>query len=166
MPCFVCHYRLFRKQTIHICPSYLPMLGRDIHLCELPSCRCLPSGDGIALQEFNNRHISKLSFYIYIMLCIISQFWESMDGRNTSSWTRRTYPGSKIHAATMGTIWGRQDPGGPHVGPMNFAIWVRTVHSDHRLYRWVGCNGPGNQQPWWWCNLPGIIRKQHQNSLQ
>ena len=24
----------------------------------------------------------------------------------------------------MGPIWGRQDSGGPHVGPMNFAIWV------------------------------------------
>ena len=23
----------------------------------------------------------------------------------------------------MGPIWGRQDPGGSHVGPMNFAIW-------------------------------------------
>ena len=23
----------------------------------------------------------------------------------------------------MGPIWGRQDPGGPHVVPMNFAIW-------------------------------------------
>ena len=23
----------------------------------------------------------------------------------------------------MGPIWGRQDPGGPHVGPMNFAFW-------------------------------------------
>ena len=23
----------------------------------------------------------------------------------------------------MGPIWGWQDPGGPHVGPMNFAIW-------------------------------------------
>ena len=23
----------------------------------------------------------------------------------------------------MGPIWGRQDPGGPHVGPTNFAIW-------------------------------------------
>ena len=23
----------------------------------------------------------------------------------------------------MGTTWGRRDPGGPHVGPMNFAIW-------------------------------------------
>ena len=30
----------------------------------------------------------------------------------------------KIHEANMGPIWGRQDPGGPHVGPMNFAIWV------------------------------------------
>ena len=24
----------------------------------------------------------------------------------------------------MGSTWGRQDPGGPHVGPMNLAIWV------------------------------------------
>ena len=23
----------------------------------------------------------------------------------------------------MGPIWGRRDPDGPHVGPMNFAIW-------------------------------------------
>ena len=32
-------------------------------------------------------------------------------------------PDSKIHGANMGPIWGRQDPGGPHVGPMNLAIW-------------------------------------------
>ena len=32
-------------------------------------------------------------------------------------------PDNKIHGANMGLIWGRQDPGGPHVGPMNFAIW-------------------------------------------
>ena len=24
----------------------------------------------------------------------------------------------------MAPIWGRQDPGGSHVGPMNFAMWV------------------------------------------
>ena len=36
----------------------------------------------------------------------------------------RKYPDSKVHGANMGPIWGRQDPGGPHVGPMNFAIWV------------------------------------------
>ena len=33
-------------------------------------------------------------------------------------------PDSKVHGANMGPIWGRQDPVGPHVGPMNFAIWV------------------------------------------
>ena len=27
------------------------------------------------------------------------------------------YPDSKVHEANMGPIWGRQDPGGPHVGP-------------------------------------------------
>ena len=34
------------------------------------------------------------------------------------------YPDSKVHEANMGPIWVRQDPGGPHVGPLNFAIWV------------------------------------------
>ena len=32
-------------------------------------------------------------------------------------------PDSKVHGAKMGAIWGRQDPGGPHVGSMKFAIW-------------------------------------------
>ena len=34
-------------------------------------------------------------------------------------------PVSKVHGANMGPIWGRQAPGGPHVGPMNFVIWAR-----------------------------------------
>ena len=33
-------------------------------------------------------------------------------------------PDSKVHGANMRPIWGRHDPGGPHVGPMNLAIWV------------------------------------------
>ena len=32
-------------------------------------------------------------------------------------------PDSKVHGANMGPIWGRLDPGGPHVGPMNLAFW-------------------------------------------
>ena len=31
---------------------------------------------------------------------------------------------SKVHGANMGPTWGRQDPGGPHVDPMNLAIWA------------------------------------------
>ena len=34
------------------------------------------------------------------------------------------YPDSEIHGPNMGSIGGRQGPGGPHVGIMNFAIWV------------------------------------------
>ena len=37
------------------------------------------------------------------------------------------HPGSKVHGANMGLIWGRQDPGGPHVSPMNYLgryIWA------------------------------------------
>ena len=32
-------------------------------------------------------------------------------------------PDSKVHGSNMGPIWVRQDPGGSHVGSMNFAIW-------------------------------------------
>ena len=32
-------------------------------------------------------------------------------------------PDSRVRGANMGPIWGRQDRGGPHVGPMNLVIW-------------------------------------------
>ena len=38
-------------------------------------------------------------------------------------WLKQNIPDSKVHGANMGPIWGQPDPGGPHVGPMNFAIW-------------------------------------------
>ena len=34
----------------------------------------------------------------------------------------RLIPDSKVHGANRGPIWDRQVPGGPHVGPMNFAV--------------------------------------------
>ena len=37
-------------------------------------------------------------------------------------------PDSKVHGANMGLISGRQDPGGLHVGPMNFAVWDVIEH--------------------------------------
>ena len=35
---------------------------------------------------------------------------------------RCSIPDSKVRGANMGPIWGQQDTGGPHVGPINFAI--------------------------------------------
>ena len=34
----------------------------------------------------------------------------------------QSIPESKVHGANVGPTWGRQDPGGPHVGHMNFVI--------------------------------------------
>ena len=45
------------------------------------------------------------------------------------------YPDSKTHGANMGPTWGWQDPGGPHVGPMNLTIWVAIQMYPHGT-RW------------------------------
>ena len=52
--------------------------------------------------------------------------------------TEWTTPESKVHGANVGPIWDRQDPGGPHVGPMNFAIWdiINQNHADEYTWEW------------------------------
>ena len=41
----------------------------------------------------------------------------------SSQCVHQNYPDSKVDGVNMGPIWGRQDPGGPHVVPINLAIW-------------------------------------------
>ena len=43
------------------------------------------------------------------------------------------YPDNKVHGANMGPTWGRQDPGGPHVGHVNLAIWAH-LDKEKRSY--------------------------------
>ena len=38
----------------------------------------------------------------------------------------------------MGPRWGRQDPGGAHVGPMNLAIWVEFFVCSPVLHPYIG----------------------------
>ena len=56
---------------------------------------------------------------VYICMCL---FWKQY--QTFSLGLKKYLPDSKVNGANMGPIWGRQDPGGPHVGPMNFAIWA------------------------------------------
>ena len=54
-------------------------------------------------------------------------------------WTSHGYnAASKVQGGKMGHIWGRQDPAGPHVGPMNFVIWdvLLIIIHDLRLWQW------------------------------
>ena len=47
--------------------------------------------------------------------------WYSGKGRQLPV---STHSDSKVHGANIGPIWGRQDPGGPMLAPMNLAIWA------------------------------------------
>ena len=43
-------------------------------------------------------------------------------------------PDSKVHGDNMGPIWGRQDPGGPHVGPMNFCYLRCFIYDCNSIF--------------------------------
>ena len=70
-------------------------------------------------------------------------------GDAISSQQIENIPDNKVHGANMGPTWGRQDPGGPHVGHMNLVIWdasIITLPFSNRLPVWcmdpmVGLNG-------------------------
>ena len=55
---------------------------------------------------------------------LLSVLLKKSQGSNNLS---HLYPDSKDYGANNGPIWGRQDPGGPHIGSMNFAIWVNRL---------------------------------------
>ena len=46
-------------------------------------------------------------------------------------------PDSKVHGANMGPTWVLLAPGGPHVGPMNLAIWAIYHLKWHWANHWV-----------------------------
>ena len=41
---------------------------------------------------------------------------------NNNLTSNHSVPDSRARGTNIGSIWGRQDPGGPHVGPLNLAI--------------------------------------------
>ena len=41
---------------------------------------------------------------------------------NQGSLDNKRAPDNKVYGAHMGPTWGRKDPGGPHVGPMDISI--------------------------------------------
>ena len=72
------------------------------------------------------------------MICICScksdrmQSWRGNDFHITAPLLGEIHiPDSKVHGANMGPTWGRQDPGGPQIGPMNFGIWDIICGSPH-----------------------------------
>ena len=82
------------------------------------------------IHEYSNWH-KAVSMIYKVIKCSFIKYHSCLEN-NTIAFRHLTadiYPDSKVHGANMGPIWDRQDPGGPHVGHMNFAIW--DIHSEH-----------------------------------
>ena len=72
-------------------------------------------------------------------LCdVTGQAWRRHDGglEKTVLGENSDDPDSKVDGANMGHTWGRQDPGGPHVGPMNFTIIWGAIDD---WFQWDSC---------------------------
>ena len=90
----------------------------------------------VACMIFNDNwtHGSHCVVFCCALLCFVV-FWYMFvptSFRVTLMALEQPYPDNKVHGANMGPTWGRQDPGGPHVGPMDLAIGV-WLHRCHRV---------------------------------
>ena len=77
----------------------------------------------------NYEHPNELqgsAYFAYCALCFCFQN-QNIQGNQGQLSPGHQYPDSKVPGANMGPIWGRQDPGGPHVDHRNVAIWVAMV---------------------------------------
>ena len=78
---------------------------------------------------YHTQNIFHLNITSHATIChgshvhCMHHFWTSLT-KSSGVWSTTD---SKVHGANMGPIWGRQDPGGPHVGPLILAILDCTV---------------------------------------
>ena len=93
------------------------------HVCRQTDWMCLfrPSRYNIGTCQYHATHERKFHNTEMGMINTL---------KTNFSWIARvlcyltdSFPDSTVHGANIGPVWGRQDPGGPHVGPMNFVIW-------------------------------------------
>ena len=108
-----CHYVFFRPElnSLKKCDQGY----RSIFLDILPPNSILIQSPGLIEPRESPSYSERTLTPTSATLC----------ARLTRLWTYvKNYTDSKVHGAHVGPFWGRQDPGGRHVGLMNFAIWV------------------------------------------
>ena len=76
------------------------------------------------LINFNYHHLNLVSIIDNVLLSFpVSLFYFLKWWFPLKPFPMEDIADSKVHGANMGSIWGQQDPDGPHVGPMNFTSW-------------------------------------------
>ena len=62
-----------------------------------------------------------------LFLCGVPLYWLQTCIKAKTSKHAGGKSDSKVHGTNMGPTWGRPDPGGPHVGHVNIAIWENNA---------------------------------------
>ena len=104
----------------------------------------------ICLEKFCKMHFSRVSCHIFLEKnlqhkCAKRRTQDACgDGGPRQGHHLNAIPDSKVHGVNMGSIWDRQDPCWPHVGPTNLAIWdgteqYHTCRSGLRADVFKGC---------------------------
>ena len=111
--------------------------GLVISLIKTPTGRHFPLGQFVLRSPF--KFETSMIFHIFWWwllngtcwyLCLLLMTGIRLEIKQTQVIPRHTDSNSKVHGAYRGPTWGRQDPGGSHVGLMNFAIWGNfPIHS-------------------------------------
>ena len=119
-----------QKSSFHSLPHICGTMADDLKV-ELWQSEC---------RMFNCRTLVSL-FDIKLLLSIVCKFVKNTRQKSSFRWNLDTNPDSKVPRTNMGPIWGRHDPGGPHVGPMNIAIWeadqekaITKMSHHHKLW--------------------------------
>ena len=99
---------VYKLTVVTVVPDVTSPLYTKIVTTSFGSCLC--ASTAIETLKRHVKHKRRL---------VVEAAW-SFSGIHMSS----NFPDSKVIGTNMGPIWGRQDPGGPYVGPMNFAILV------------------------------------------
>ena len=92
------------------------------------------SNFGMQATQYSIKYESTSRFTVFYLCLILVHLVHISQGYLALG---QVYPERKVRGANMGPIWGRQDPGGPHVGPINFAFWViiqLAVKIDGRIW--------------------------------
>ena len=91
----------------------------------------------VSVMELDLRQSSRL------LRSVSSQWRDAVTSLSTNGKACWHYPDSKVHGANMGPNWVLSAPVGPHVGPMNLAIWVASfvAGSYPRSNTWHSCWG-------------------------
>ena len=157
-----------------ICAGNSPVTG------EFPAQRPVTRSFDVFFDLCLNKRLSKQSWGWWFETpsrslwrhCIEASYPGIFQLKHQRSWIQNI-PHSKVHGANMGPIWGRQGPGGPHVGPMNFAIWDNWLnfHTRHqsRTHRLPGNANVIDTQIWRnevWILLFSLIDTPHEKQSE